>query len=372
MISDNARNTVTVIGGGLAGLINAILLTRAGFEVTLIEKKKYPFHRVCGEYISNEVLPFLKSIGINIDELNPSRIDFLAISSISGRIFNGKLDLGGFGLSRFTLDNFLYQKALASGVNFILEKKVNLIEFEEDVFSCTLNDNTVLRSAFVIAAYGKRSNLDKNRTFFYQRSPYIGVKYHIKTDFPSDLVQLDNFKNGYCGTVKIEDDKYCLCYLSRKENLKQFGSIPEMENEILFKNPFIKGIFHNADFLYDKPEVINEISFEQKTLVENHILFCGDAAGMISPLCGNGMAMAIHSAKLLSDIIIKNHQKERSNIEKLYINQWNHVFKQRLQAGRLTQKLFGSAITSELAVKGLQTIKPLSNFIMRKTHGVPF
>ena len=60
---------VIVVGGGLAGLINSILIRKAGFEVTLIERKKYPFHRVCGEYVSNEVIPFLKSEGLFPAEL---------------------------------------------------------------------------------------------------------------------------------------------------------------------------------------------------------------------------------------------------------------------------------------------------------------
>ena len=50
---------IVVVGGGLAGLVSSILLARYGHEVVLIEKKVYPFHRVCGEYISNEVLDFL-------------------------------------------------------------------------------------------------------------------------------------------------------------------------------------------------------------------------------------------------------------------------------------------------------------------------
>ena len=53
---------IIVIGGGLAGLTSAILLAKANFDITLIERKQYPFHRVCGEYISNEVLPFLKTV----------------------------------------------------------------------------------------------------------------------------------------------------------------------------------------------------------------------------------------------------------------------------------------------------------------------
>ncbi len=362
--------TVCIIGGGLSGLTAAILLNRAGFEVTLIEKKTYPFHRVCGEYISNEVLPFFYSLGIDIAELNPSNITKLSISSPSGKLFNARLDLGGFGLSRYTLDNFLYQKAKVEGVNFILAK-VNDILFIDNKFEITLSDSRILNSDIAIAAYGKRSNLDRDRSFFQKRSPYLGVKYHIKTDFPPDLVQLDNFEGGYCGTVKIEDDLYNLCYLSQNHQLKKHGSIEEMERQVLFKNPRLKLRFLNADFLYEKPEVINEVSFEQKPLVENHVLYCGDAAGMISPLCGNGMAMAIHAAKILSEIITE-HYPDRKIIEQSYQKKWKALFEYRLMTGRFTQQLFGRSILSEIAVQSLNSMPLLSKSIIKKSHGNPF
>ncbi|MBC7912977.1 MAG: NAD(P)/FAD-dependent oxidoreductase [Pyrinomonadaceae bacterium] len=362
---------VVIVGGGLAGLTSALLLNRAGFAVTLIEKKPYPFHRVCGEYISNEVLPFLKSLDIDIEALGASKITRLAISSSSGDIFGSGLDLGGFGLSRYVLDDFLHQKAKSEGVQFIIGNKVNAINYLGDNFEITLSDNSTLYSPIVIAAYGKRSNLDKERKFFKNRSPYMGVKYHIKTDFPDDLVQLDNFDGGYCGTVKIEGDKYNLCYLSKNLNLKKYGSIEEMERQVLFKNPILKQRFLNADFLNEKPEVINEISFEQKPVVENRILYCGDAAGMISPLCGNGMAMAMHSAKVLSEIII-DHYSDRETVEIVYRISWKNLFENRLITGRLTQRLFGHNMLSKYVVKGLKSIPGLSQYMIRKTHGNPF
>lgn len=363
--------SVTIIGGGLSGLTAALLLNRAGFEVSIIEKKHYPFHRVCGEYISNEVIPFFRSLDIDIKEFNTSSITQLAVSSPSGKLYNARLDLGGFGLSRYFLDNFLYQKAQHEGVQFKLGCKATSIEYNNKTFEVQLSDNTTIHSEFVIAAYGKRSNLDKNRKFFYQRSPYLGVKYHVQTDFPLDLVQLDNFEGGYCGTVKIESNRYNLCYLSQNRHLKTFGSIKEMEQQVLLKNPLLKERFLNSDFLNEKPEVINEISFEQKPLVENHILYCGDAAGMISPLCGNGMAMAIHAAKILSETIITHHTNPE-RLETEYQLRWKKLFKNRLLAGRLTQKLFGQSMLSELAVGGLILMPALSQHIIKRTHGNPF
>ena len=72
---------VIIIGGGLGGLLTAILLGRAGISTLVIEKKIYPFHKVCGEYISNEVTSYLHSIGLFPLEFSPPKINRLQISS---------------------------------------------------------------------------------------------------------------------------------------------------------------------------------------------------------------------------------------------------------------------------------------------------
>ncbi len=370
---------VIVIGGGLAGLFNAILLNRAGYKVLLIERKTYPFHRVCGEYISNETIPFLKKLDINLDELNVARINRLEVTAVSGAKFSQKLDLGGFGLSRYTFDHFLYQKALAEGVEFMLNTKVEEVRFQDNLFEVDASGKTIT-APLVIGSFGKRANLDQkmNRDFFYKRSPFLAVKFHIKADFPADLIQLNNYKDGYCGVSKVDGGRYCMCYLAHRDDLRKYGTLPELEKNVVRKNPYLNKIFEEAKFLLDKPEVINEISFEKKQPVEKHILMSGDTAGMIAPLCGNGMTMAIHSAKILSEKIIEFYQPQqfspdkRSMLEQAYTSAWNKKFAARLWTGRQMQKLFGRNAATNLTLKTLNNLPKVANFLISKTHGQPF
>lgn len=367
---------VIVIGGGLGGLVSAISLARKGVPVTLIEKKRYPFHKVCGEYVSNEVLPFLQSLGVNPLGLQPARITRFQLTSPSGRSLNAPLDLGGFGVSRYAFDDYLYQIALKEGVSFRLQTFVEDFTFADDQFTVRLSDGTSLQSKALIGAYGKRANLDRQleRPFFKVRSPYIGVKHHLRLDFPPDLIALHNFKDGYAGIVAIEDGRFCLCYLTTRQNLKACGSIPEMEQRLLARNPFLKQAYAQAEFLYPQPEVINEISFAPKACVEDHVLMCGDAAGLITPLCGNGMAMAIHSAKLLSTHLLPylQGQGSRNQLEAAYRQEWQRHFARRLQAGRVVQKVFGRPVLSEIAVGLFRRVPAGVQALMRLTHGDPF
>lgn len=367
---------IVIIGGGLAGLTSAIALAGAGLPVTLIEKKSYPLHRVCGEYVSNEVLPYLRSIGADPAPLQPAAISRFKLTSPKGVELDSPLDLGGFGISRYTLDNFFYKVALARGAQVRLHTTVQDVRFEGDRFKVKLSDGGELEAAVVLGAFGKRSSLDRQlrRSFFAKRSPYIGVKYHLRLDMRTDLIALHNFKDGYAGISAIEDDRYCFCYLTTRENLRQHGSIPAMEQAVLHKNPHLRRIFQEAEFLYDQPEVINEISFATKTCVENHMLMCGDAAGMITPLCGNGMAMAIHAGKLAVEQVLRyyGNGRDRQALEAGYTRAWQGQFERRLQVGRTVQRLFGSPLLSEAAVGALRHMPQAVRLIMRQTHGQPF
>lgn len=370
---------VIIIGGGLAGLFNALLLNRAGLQVMVIERKSYPFHRVCGEYISNEVIPFLSGLEIDLNALDVARIGRLQVTAVSGTVLSKKLDLGGFGLSRYTFDHYLYQKAKAEGVSFLLDTKVEDIVFNDDLFEVTV-PGKVLSAPLVIGSFGKRSNLDQKlkRDFFYKRSPYLAVKFHIRANFPDDLIQLNNYKNGYCGVSKIEADRYCMCYLAHRDDLRRYGNLQELEQNIICKNKHLKKLFDTAEFLLDKPEVINEISFEKKQPVEGHILMSGDTAGMIAPLCGNGMTMAIHSAKILSGIIIRNYRpgsfdpRKRHLIEQAYTHEWETLFARRLWIGRQLQRLFGANAMTTLSLQALNAMPAVADYLISKTHGQPF
>lgn len=369
-----------IVGGGLAGLALSIQLAKKGYTTVLFEKEKYPFHKVCGEYISLESWNFLISLGLPLNKWQLPFIKKLQVSAPKGKLIKHLLPLGGFGISRYKIDAALAEIAKESGVEMKEETRVTDINFKNEAFTITFASGN-LKSKIAIGCFGKRSNLDVKwkRNFITggktKLNNYIGVKYHIQTKFPSDTVALHNFKHGYCGISKVEDDKFCLCYLTTANLLqKNNNSIKALEQNVLCQNPHLKKIFEESAWLYDAPLTISQISFDKKSQVENHVLMIGDAAGMITPLCGNGMSMALHGSKIAFGIIDQFLQGRlsRTEMEEVYSQQWRQQFAHRLKSGRIIQQLFGHNYFTNIFISGIKPFPKLISYLISRTHGRPF
>jgi flavin-dependent dehydrogenase len=379
-MNENKLYDVAIVGGGLAGLALSIQSAKAGYKTILFEKEKYPFHKVCGEYISFESWNFLEDLGVPLSQMNLPLIRRLLVTAPNGKELEQDLPLGGFGLSRYILDAMLADIAKRNGVEILERMKVEDIKFENEIFNVQSSMRNI-QCKLTVGSFGKRSNLDVKwkRKFLLQKqnklNNYIAVKYHIKINWPDDLIALHNFKNGYCGISQIEDQMVCLCYLTTAKNLEQSGnSISQMEKQILFENPHLKKTFSEAEILYESPVTISQISFSIKNQVVNHVLMAGDAAGMITPLCGNGMSMALHGSKIAFDQIDLFLQKKipRWQLEQDYTNNWQKQFGKRLRAGRMIQRFFGDPILSNLLISTLKPFPSLTNKLISQTHGQPF
>ena len=366
---------VLIIGGGLAGLSSALHLATKGVKVAVLEKKTYPFHKFCGEYLSLEVLPYLQNLGVQIGELHAGQIGRFLFGAPSGKQIETRLPLGGLSLTRHRLDAHLFQLAEHAGIDIFQGTTAEQIHFANEHFLIHSKDRQSFVARTVVGSYGKRTVLDKQlkRRFFFQRSPYLGVKYYVKVDFPSDAVALFNFPGGYCGAVRVENGVANFTYLTRQQHLKTYGRLPDMEAALLMSNPLLRPVFEQIRLQQVSPFVISNISFQPKELVHHHVLMCGDAAGMIAPVCGNGMAMAIHSAKLVSETLLDflGGKLDRSQMESSYQEQWKALFASRLFWGRQLQKFMGKRLISEGAVASLRLMPGIFPSIIRLTHGAP-
>lgn len=368
------NRSVIIIGGGLAGLTAAIHLAQKGQKITLFEKEAYPHHKVCGEYLSREIKPYFDHLKIPLDDLEPKNISRLQYSTPAGRSLEVELPLGAFGVSRFALDNLLFETALATGVKVIREKVLK-VEFLNDHFEVGTSQNTYA-AAHVLGSFGKRSVLDKNldRKFFQLSAPWVAVKSHYALkDFSDDLVALHNFNGGYCGLSRTESGSINMCYLASYDSFKKHKDPEKFNREVLCKNPFLDSFLAEAVPVFSQPLTIAQISFEKKEAVKDHMLMLGDAAGLIHPLCGNGMAIAIHSAKIASEELLHHidSKTSREQLENRYRKRWEATFNRRFSTATWLQKILLREKLAEISQSLVSKMPFLLPHIIKQTHGSP-
>ncbi len=367
---------VAIIGGGLAGLALANDLAMRGRSVIVFEKGSYPKHKVCGEFISMESHNYLMKICPELSGMNLPMINNFLLTTPGGMEFKTKLDLGGFGISRFVLEEMLYKKAIAAGVNVVISSKVSAINpldnGQSEIISSAGNYNSML----VCNATGRKSNFEvKEEDRHASRVNYVGVKYHVRIARESTQIEIHNFPGGYCGISNIEDEKSCLCYIVNSEKLISAGnSIPEMERKTLFRNDKLKSIFETADFLIKTPITISGINFNIKKSVNDGIFYLGDSAGSISPITGNGMSMALRSANFLAKEFDKYFESKisLSELNLLYKSFWSDQFESRIKFSRYLQKLSEYPMLTKGVIALFKSVPSIAADVIKSTHGKPF
>ncbi len=338
--SPDHEPAVTIVGGGLAGLSLAILLGREGVPTTVLEQADYPRHKVCGEYVSRESLPFLERLGIPLADHALPQIDRFTLTTPYGWRSSCRLRPGGFGISRFLLDDLLARQARACGVRLLTDTRVRHIRQDTDAgpFLLQTARGDVLTSRLVVGAFGRLSGLTGPTR--PDAAKFFGVKYHILDGPAADQIEIHHFPGGYCGISRVEADRYCLCYLAAADRLRPFrGDIAAFEASVLTANPFLRRWL-------DAPRAMDGVRTAQLRFgVPNPALtpypVLGDAAGFIPPLTGNGMSLAFRSAHALFPALMKALEHPASPRLALSTNHAyiRHYLDRRIRRGIFLQQL---------------------------------
>lgn len=367
-----------IIGGGVAGLTLALQLAQAGRRVVLFEKETYPFHRVCGEYISMENYDFLCRLGVPLADMNLPVMTRFTVSSPTGEALHHPLDIGGLGITRYVLDQLLARLATEHGAAIREGTKVTDVAFAEDQFTLTVAGGSTYRARTACGAWGKHANLDSklNRPFVEssrQGRQFVAVKYHLQVaDFPQNLVEMHNFRDGYCGLSPVPGGLTNCSYISDVRNLRANGnSVAEMERQVLMQNPLLRPYLQEAQRAGTVPIVISQITFRERSTVDGHVLMLGDAAGTIAPLAGNGMSMGMNASFLLHGLLEEflAGRLSRTELEQQYTRAWRRLLLLRITAGRFIHQFFGRPALTTLAIRFLKTVPFLTDQVLRLTHG---
>ncbi len=357
-----------IIGGGLAGWAAAITLRREGRDVLLLEKGRLPRHRVCGEYLSAEVLPLLDEWEV-ILPVRPI-VDRVILSSGDGTVVETHLPLGGVGMSRYTLDGALYLRALELGVVVQLETKVTSVQDRGDYYEIETNAGD-FTGRWVLGCHGKgQASYHKNINAEYEEN-YVGFKQYYRLDFPEDLVSLHAFEGGYGGAVLVDNGWVDVAYMLRQDVFSKYKSTENVERELLYGNPWMHSLLTEGEAMWKRPMAVANFQLGRKPWSEMDICPAGDAAAMIPPASGNGMAMALRSGQILGEAVIYalQNQSSRAELTSRYQASWEKSFGRRMWYGRYIHTLFQHHRMANWAARLLRYWPSMLHPVIRATHG---
>ncbi len=388
----NPKSKITIVGAGPAGVSLAIRLAKQEFAVCLIEREKFPRHKLCGEFISPECLPHFKELGV-LDEMLEAGGDRIVETvfyepngksvSVPSKWFGG--DAGGaLSLSRAEMDLRLLEKAKETGVEVLEETFVTGILFEDDrvcgVKIKTNDGNTrEITSDLTIDATGRANTLAKlaaksNVTAIQNpkskiQNRLVGFKTHLRNvSLPNGVCEIYFFRGGYGGLSYVENNLANHCFLIKAEIVKEFGGdADKIVEEVVFRNTRAREMMRNAAPVFDWLAVSVD-GFGRKNLNPAGNLFAvGDAAAFIDPFTGSGMLMALESAETLGQIIVENAFSP-DKIAEIYKNAHQQRFQKRLRVCSLLRRAAFVPNFAKLAISALNLNKTARVFLARSTR----
>lgn len=293
-----------VVGGGLAGGAVATMLAVTGHPVRLLERDTEPTHKVCGEFLSIEAQHVLTRLGIDLDRLGAAPITTLRLA-YGRQMIETPLPFVGRGLSRKRLDAALLDRAAQAGAQVCRGVLVRALESGRvETSRGTLVTNTLLLASGKHEVRGAARHVDRCDT------GYVGFKIHWR--LPARVraaldgrVSVILFEGGYAGLQLVEDGLANLCLLVTKRRLTAVGGSWAGVLAELLREPHAAAMLGDAEPCSVRPLTVAGVpyGFLHGDRAAGDWFRLGDQAAVIPSFCGEGMAIALHSASVAASVI---------------------------------------------------------------------
>jgi flavin-dependent dehydrogenase len=304
-----------VIGGGVAGGAVAAHLARAGRDVILVERKAGPHDKVCGEFISGEAVHYLRCLGIDLAALGAVPIS--AVKVHTPRAAGGcGLPFPAVSVSRRALDEAILLRASAGGADLRRGVAVRSLHRLDERWIAELDDGSKIAAAEAFLATGKHDLRGWKRPPGRQND-LIAFKLHWRITAAQisalgPCVELFLFPGGYAGIELVESGILNLCLVVRSGQFARLGSRWDvLLSRLRAKFPRLHQALAGAEACWDRPLAVASIPYGFVQSRGDGPWRLGDQAAVIPSFSGDGIAIALHSARMAADYFLSG----RSNCE---------------------------------------------------------
>jgi menaquinone-9 beta-reductase len=399
-----------IIGGGPAGSAAAISLSRRGARVLVLEEKRMPRGKLCGEFITPECFPTLERLGA-MDRMlaagaqKISRVSLVAPSGQSVHTHISRMSKNAtwaMSLSRARFDQILFERAREAGAECLEGVAVNGCVFDDGVASgveaLALSNGKRVRfqALFIIDASGRNSRLmvgKRERIGGRRGSRLYALKGHFRgVEGIDEQAELYFFPQGYGGLTRVEDGLVNLCFIVEEHALKSAGGdASRVVEHTLMANSLARERLQDAEVV-GKWHSAGPLTFGRRCLARDGIIAIGDASGMIDPFTGTGIQMALRTGEMVAEAIFESPAGQTSShseaeleqrgmvspgrsstsiadsILACYTRRYEGEFDNRLKFAGLLRAAAFSPATASLAARVLARAPGLTSLMLRATR----
>ena len=283
---------IAIAGGGVAGAAVAAHLAQAGRRVAVFERTTGPHDKLCGEFISIEAQEMLHELGVDILDAAPiERLRLCAGRSAA----EAPLPFRGASLSRRLLDERLLARATRAGAEIRRGLAVRAIASD----ALLLADGTRVAGEAIVLASGKHDLRGAARP----AGRAIAFKMHF-APAPAALastVEIHLFAGGYAGLEPIEDGAMNLCFVVDRA---VFAKWDRRWTRVLDLCPLLAERLAGAIPRWPKPLSVASVPYGFLYRGSAPWFRVGDQLAVIPSFAGDGIAMALHSARRAAEAIL--------------------------------------------------------------------
>jgi menaquinone-9 beta-reductase len=302
------RAELLVVGGGLAGAAAATRLAAAGKRVLLIEREAKPHDKVCGEFLSPEAQHYLEELGLDFAALGAVPVDRLRLV-VGAAMAETRLPFRAASLSRRILDEALLARAEACGASVLRGRRVMALDAVEGGWRARLEDGETVEAAAAFLASGKHDLRGWRRPAGLQ-GDLLAFKQHFRLA-PEQRVALGRhvelilFQDGYAGLEPVEGGRANLCLLVRRRRFEALGqSWPALLADLLGESSHLARRLDNAAAIEPRPLAVAAIPYGYLRWQAQGPWRLGDQAAVMPSFTGDGMSIALHSARLAATFFL--------------------------------------------------------------------